>query len=70
MKRSTKRRLFIGLGVVVALALLNPRYSSVYVDGPNGLIKTEKYGFGPGGLFVYTRVVADEQSVSVEMGER
>jgi hypothetical protein len=69
MKRSTKRRLFIALGVVVVLALLSPRYSSVYVDGPNGLVKAEKFGFGPGSVFTYTRVLADEQSVSVEIGE-
>lgn len=48
------------------VALLNPGYSSVYVDGPNGVVKTEKFSFGPGRLFVYTRVVADDSSVKIE----
>jgi hypothetical protein len=69
MTRSTRRRLLFALGVAGLLALLNPRYSSVSVDGPAGPVKAEKFGFGPGGVVSYTRVVADEQSVSVEMGE-
>ena len=67
MSKSQKRLLFGGLGLVAFLAILNPGYSSVYVNGPNGVIKTEKFKFGPGGgLYVYTRVVADESSVTVE----
>ena len=66
MSPSTKRFLVIGFGVIAVLALLNPGYSSVYVAGPNGVIKTEKFKFGPGGLFVYTRVTADESSVQIE----
>jgi hypothetical protein len=66
MSRSTKRLLLIGFGAVAVLALLNPGYSSVYVEGPNGVVKTEKFKFGPGGLFVYTRVTADESSVQIE----
>lgn len=67
MKRSTKRMIILALGVVAFLALLNPSYSSVYVEGPNGPVKAEKWGFGPGRLFVYTRVLADETSVTVDM---
>jgi hypothetical protein len=66
MSRSTKRLVIGVLIVVVLVALLNPGYSSVYVEGPNGVIKTQQFKFGPGGLFVYTRVVADESSVQVE----
>lgn len=66
MSRSNRRLLLIGLGAVVVVALLNPGYSSVYVAGPNGVVKTEKFKFGPGGLFVYTRVTADETSVQIE----
>lgn len=66
MKRSTKRLVFAGLAFVAFLAILNPGYSSVYVDGPNGRIKTEKFSFGPGSLFVYNRVVADESEVHIE----
>lgn len=66
MKRSTKRLIIAGLAFVAFLAILNPGYSSVYVDGPNGAVKTEKFSFGPGSLFVYTRVVADESEVRVE----
>lgn len=66
MSRSTKR-LLIGAFIVVAfVALLNPGYSSVYVDGPTGVVRTERFTFGPNSLFVYTRVVADESSVQVE----
>lgn len=67
MTRSTKKRLMIGVGVIALLALINPSYSSAYIDGPNGVVKTEKFGFGPGRMFVYTRVVADDQTVTVEM---
>ena len=66
MSRSTKKYLAIGLGVVAVVALLNPGYSSVYVEGPNGVIKTVKLKFGPGGLFVYTRVTADESTIQIE----
>ncbi|WP_020469906.1 hypothetical protein [Zavarzinella formosa] len=66
MSRSTKRLLFGGLILFGFLAILNPGYNSVYVQGPNGVIKTEKFKFGPGGLLVYTRVVADESSVLIE----
>jgi hypothetical protein len=66
MSRSTKRRLVVALIVVAILALLNPGYSSVYVDGPNGVIKTQRFKFGPGGLYVHTRVVVDESSVQIE----
>lgn len=69
MKRSTKRVLIVTACVVAVLALVNPRYSYVYVDGPTGPIKSEKFGFGPGGLVTYTRVVADQESVTVEMGD-
>jgi len=62
MSKSKKRLLFGGLALVAFLAIL----SSVYVNGPNGVIKTEKFKFGPGGLYVHTRVVADETSVTVE----
>lgn len=67
MTRSKKRWLFAGLGVFTLAALVNPSYSSAYIDGPNGVVKTEKFGFGPGRLFVYTRVLADDQTVTVEM---
>ena len=67
MKRSTKALIIYGLVLVAFLALLNPGYSVVYVDGPTGVIKTQKFSFGPGGLFVYTRVVADDTSVRIEM---
>ena len=66
MSRSTKRLLVIVFGVVAVLALLNPGYSSVYVEGPSGVINTERFKFVPGGLFVYTRVTADESSVQIE----
>jgi hypothetical protein len=56
-----------GLGLIALVALINPSYSSAYIDGPNGVVKAEKFGFGPGRLFVYTRVVADDQTVTVEM---
>ncbi len=46
-----------------------PRYSSVSVDGPTGPIKSERWRFGPGGLVSYNRVVADQESVTVEMAD-
>jgi hypothetical protein len=67
MKPSTKRLLLVGAGLIVFLALLNPSYSYVHVEGPNGPVKAEKWGFGPGRIFVFTRVVADENSVSVDV---
>jgi hypothetical protein len=66
MSRSRKRLVFGGLILLAILAILNPGYSSVYVEGPNGVIKTERFKFGPGGLFVCTRVTADESSVQIE----
>ena len=66
MSRSTKRVLVWVLIFLGFLALLNPGYSSVYVDGPNGVVQTQRFSFGPGSLIVFTRVVADESSVSIE----
>ncbi len=66
MSRSTRRLVYGGLILVGFLALLNPGYSSAYVDGPNGPIRTQSFKFGPGGLYVYTRIVADEHSVEIE----
>ena len=66
MSRSTKRVLIGGLILIGVLAILNPGYSSAYIDGPTGVVRSEKYSFGPGSLFVYTRVVADESSVKIE----
>ena len=66
MSRSTKRLVVWGLILVGFLALLNPGYSSTQIEGPNGVIRTQKFSFGPGSLFVYTRVVADESSVQIE----
>lgn len=66
MSRSTRRLVIWGLVVVAFLALLNPGYSSVYIDGPTGVIRTEKFSFGPGSLIVFTRVVADDTTVRVE----
>jgi hypothetical protein len=55
-----------GLLLAGFLALLNPGYSTAYVNGPNGVIRTEKFSFGPGSLIVFTRVTADESTVKVE----
>ena len=66
MSRRTKRILVVAAVVFAVLALLNPRYSSVSVEGPNGPIRTQQLKLDPGGLFVYTRVVADETSVEIE----
>jgi hypothetical protein len=66
MSRSTKRLIVWGLVLVAFLALLNPGYSSAYVEGPNGVIHTQKFSFGPGSLFVYTRIVADDTTVQIE----
>jgi hypothetical protein len=66
MSRSTKRRLLWVLIVLGFLALLNPGYSSAYVEGPNGVIHTQRFTFGPGSLIVFTRVVADDSSVRIE----
>lgn len=66
MSRSTRRVVIWGLVVVGFLALLNPGYSSVYIDGPTGVIRTEKFSFGPGSLVVFTRVVADDTTVHIE----
>jgi hypothetical protein len=67
MKKSTKKVLIAGAILLGIAMLVNPSYSSVYVDGPNGPIKTEKWGFGPGRMFVHTRVVADDSSVTINM---
>lgn len=69
MKRSSKRQLAVVVVVIGLIALANPRYSSVYVEGPNGPIKSERWRFGPGGLVSYNRVVADQESVTVDMGD-
>lgn len=66
MSRSTKRLLVWALIVLGFVALLNPGYSSAYVEGPNGIIQTQRFTFGPGSLFVFTRVVADDSSVTIE----
>jgi hypothetical protein len=66
MQRSRKRLLVWALIVLGSLALLNPGYSSAYVEGPNGVIHTQRFTFGPGSLIVFTRVVADESSVRIE----
>lgn len=63
----SKRRLVAGaLLVIGVLAILNPGYSSVSIDGPAGVIRTEKFSFGPGSLFVFTRVVSDDAAVRIE----
>ena len=64
--RSTRRLVIWGLLLAGFLALLNPGYSSVYINGPNGVIRTEKFSFGPGSLLVFTRVTADESTVEIE----
>jgi hypothetical protein len=66
MSRSTRRLVIWGLSLVGFLALLNPGYSSAYINGPNGVIRTEKFSFGPGSLLVFTRVTADQSTVEVE----
>jgi hypothetical protein len=66
MSRSTRRLVIWGLLLVGFLALLNPGYSSVYINGPNGVIRTEKFSFGPGSLIVFTRVTVDESTVEIE----
>ena len=66
MSKSTRRLLVSALFVLGFLALLNPGYSSAYVEGPNGVVRTERFTFGPNSLFVYTRVVADDTTVRIE----
>lgn len=66
MSRSTKRLLIGGLVFLAFLALLNPGYSSGYVETPNGVIRTQKFSFGPGSFFVHTRIVADDSTVNIE----
>ena len=66
MSRSTRRIVIWGMVLVGFLALLNPGYSSVSINGPKGVIRTEKFSFGPGSLIVYTRVVADETTIHIE----
>ena len=66
MSRSTRRVLVSALFVLGFLALLNPGYSSATVAGPNGVVRTERFTFGPNSLVVYTRVVADDTTVRIE----
>ena len=66
MPRSLARLLVGALLLLGFLALLNPGYSSATVNGPTGVVRTERFTFGPNGLFVYTRVVADDASVTIE----
>ena len=66
MPRPVKRLLISALLLVVFLALLNPGYSSAYVEGPNGVVKTQRFSFGPGSLVVFTHVVADDATVRIE----
>jgi hypothetical protein len=66
MSRSTRRLVIGGLVLVGFLALLNPGYSSVYINGPNGVIRTEKFSFGPGSLIVFTRVTVDSSTIEIE----
>lgn len=66
MSPSKRRLAAAALLVIGVLAILNPGYSSVSVDGPTGVIRTEKFSFGPGSLIVFTRVVADDAAVRIE----
>lgn len=66
MSRSRKRWLLAALILVGCLALLNPGYSSTYVEGPHGVVRTQRFTFGPGSWIVFTRVVVDDSSVTVE----
>ena len=66
MARSTKRVIIWVFIVLGFLALLNPGYSSAVVEGPNGVIRTQKFSFGPGSFLVFTRIVADEETVRIE----
>jgi len=66
MTRSTKRLIVGGLVLRGFLALLNRGYSSATVQGPTGVVRSERFSFGPAGLFVYTRVVADDSTVQIE----
>jgi hypothetical protein len=66
MSRSTKRLLLWVLLVIGFVALLNPGYSSAYVEGPNGIVRTQRFTFGPGSLIVFTRITADDSSVRIE----
>ena len=61
-----KKLLIVALGVIIALALINPRYGLAMVDGPNGLVKSEKFSFGPGSFINFTRIVADGDRVEIE----
>lgn len=66
MSRSTKKVLIWATLLLGFIALLNPGYSSAYVDGPNGVIHTQRFTFGPGSLIVFTRIVADDSQVKIE----
>lgn len=71
MKLSKKqlRIVYVGLGLFAVLALVNPSYSSAEVSTPNGRMKVEKYGFGPGRMFEHTssRIVADEGTIQMDV---
>jgi len=71
MKLSKKQLRFIyaGLGLFVVLALVNPSYSSAEVSGPNGRMKVEKWGFGPGRMFEHTSstIIADDDKIEMEV---
>ena len=63
----SKKRLVTGVLLLIGvLAILNPGYSSVTINGPKGLIHTHKFSFGPGSLIVFTRVVSDDSTVWIE----
>ncbi len=66
ISRSTRHVIYAILILLAFLALLNPGYSSASVEGPTGIVKSERFTFGPGSLLVYTRVTADENTVQIE----
>ncbi len=66
MSRSRRQMLIWVLLFVSFLAFLNPGYGSVYIDGPTGVSQTEKFTFGPGGVFVFSRVGKDEIKIAIE----
>ncbi len=61
-----------GISVVETMAaglvpvLQDNRAFRYFVEGPTGVVRTERFTFGPNSLFVYTRVVADDASVTIE----
>ena len=66
MSRPSRRMLIWVLLFVGFLAFLNPGYGAVYIDGPTGVIQVEKFTFGPGGIFVFSRVGEDDITVAIE----